>query len=121
MCAWERAARGRRRRTRGSCAPGAGLSSCGRRRGSRLEQPNGCINIKHKTRLGSEFHTKPLGIPYKGFSVMRISSFKRQNQVLLTEESGRRLLDDDILRPWGELVPPIRALVLAVKLEERHF
>ena len=37
--------------------------------------------------------------------------------VHLTEESGRRLLDDGILRLWGELVPPVRALVLAVQLE----
>ena len=37
--------------------------------------------------------------------------------VHLTEESGRRLLDDGILRLWGELVPSVRALVLAVQLE----
>ena len=39
-CAWETAAPGTRRRTRGSCAPGPGSSSCVRTRGSRLQWCN---------------------------------------------------------------------------------
>ena len=37
--------------------------------------------------------------------------------VHLTEESGWGLFDDGILGPWGELVPPVRALVFAVQLK----